>query len=219
MTTLNDIKLIYPTFKWFKDNYSILNKATRVLLCGQSDVVKMYFNKDSDYYLLCGEITANNYFSNWLNGKNVWLSLSDILLLHKCLKKNAISIEYDDESFSLKFTDKEENTHDVKLVNISDISDVRRHIDVLSYLTTDIPFDESRLNSEIFTAYEKDGELIFKHEEGYEKILEHPSKKFIATQKNSTYSLSFSKIYGNIRYVSLNSYTENITLRQLFATI
>ena len=58
MTTLNDIKLIYPTFKWFKDNYSILNKATRVLLCGQSDVVKMYFNKDSDYYLLCGEIRS-----------------------------------------------------------------------------------------------------------------------------------------------------------------
>lgn len=216
---LTDIKQIYPIFKWFKDNYSILNKATQVLLCGHSDRVSLFYNQDSSYYLLYGEITVDNIFSNWLNNKKVILSLPDIVLLHKCLKKNAIQLKYDDDTFALQFSDKEENIHDVVLKNINetDIHDKSKRVQ--SLMTTDIAFDSSRLAVEIFTPYENNGDLVFKHQEGYEKLIEHPSKKFICTQKEATYSISFSERYDNIRYVAINSYTEKIKLMQIFATI
>ena len=216
---LNDIKQTYPIFKWFKENYSILNKATQILLCGHPDKISLYYNKDSEYYLLYGEIVVDNVFSQWLNGKRVFLTLPDIVLLHKCLKKNVVNIDYDDDYFSLTFTNKEDLTHVIKLVDAGETDFCNKTERILSILSTTISFDATKLSSEILTPYEKDGELVFTHKEGYEKILEHPSKKFICTQKDATYSLSFSDRYENIRYVAVNSYTEKIKLTQLFATI
>ena len=217
---LNDIKQIYPTFKWFKENYSILNKATRVLLCGlNNENIQIYYNQDSPYYLLYGEITANNIFSQWLSGKKTFLSLDNIILLHKCLKKNVKKIEYDDHHLILEFDGKDNVTHVVDMITYNEDDFCFKTNKIKNLLTTNIEFDPIRLTSEIFTPYIQNGDLIFKHEDGYEKILEHPSKKFICTQKDATYSLSFSDVYKNIRYVAVNSYTEKIKLMQLFATI
>ena len=66
ITKLTEPKLVYPEFKYFKNIYTQINIANEVYLSGEDDLVRLYFSKDSDFYLISGKITAETEFFKWL---------------------------------------------------------------------------------------------------------------------------------------------------------
>ncbi len=213
-----DIKTIYPTFKFFKDFYGILNRADECYLVGSDGSFDIFFSQDSQYYLLCGTIWEKNIFTEWLNGKTVTLKYDDIVLLHKCLKKNVLSIDYDDNKFILEYTNKDGETL-ISVINVSK-PDYNKTIVALDLMSYSADIDRKNIDVEIFTVFENNKELLFKHQDGYDKLIEYPSKKFLSHQKDGDYFIMYSdRLESGIRFVGVASSTEKITLKQIFATI
>lgn len=214
-----DIKTIYPTFKFFKDYYSILNRADEVYLFGSTDSsFDIYFSQDSQYYLLSGTIWEKNIFTEWLYCKTATLKYDDVVLLHKCLKKNVISIDFDDNEFILEYTDKEGNT--IKTTVSVSTPDYNKTITAVDLMYHSADIDRKNIDVEILSVFEKENEIVFKHQDGYDKLIEYPAKKFLSHQKDGTYFITYSdRLESGIRFVGINTSTEKITLKQIFATI
>lgn len=224
MSIITDTKSVYPEFKFFKNIYVSLNVSEYCTFRWEEKTQKIFlsFSNDSNYYLIAGEISGNTEFFNWLKTINggVSISLSSISIISKTLKKNAVSIEFENGNyFIFKYLDKESgNELSIKL----EPNKYDNTIDLIHYnLSTEFELSNDFLKNEICTIFRnEDGNLT--SERTKDKILEIPTARIKSLLKNSKNKLLMSDrdINGN-RYVAITSSNDeiNLSLTQIFKTI
>lgn len=217
MTVLTEIKTIYPEFKFFKDFYTTLGKSETMFLSGDSSGITFNYPDDS-FFAISAHVQTSSIFQKWLENKTVKLSLDNFQLLRKILKKSVKSIEYDDDTFRFNFT----------------ISDVDASVSFSRYtgcistkfhkMTEKIPsvleFDQEFLKQDILELHYSSGQISNKRFESSTKIIELPSKRLQALQKESRYYIGFSERDKNgFRTVLVKSQSESVRIEQVFLTI
>jgi len=213
-------KEIFEVVKYFKDIYTTINLKEEIYLVGRD----FYYSSDP-YFLIYGTLAEDdsNVFVKWLNDKRTTISISEINKLRECLKKNVVSMEFDDKEFKISYKDKEnikqyflcENKENKKLE-----STVQKIKNIQSALITKAELDENLFNRDIFEVYIDDrGNLVETYTEN--KLIEIPVKKIVSNQKgaDSKYVRFGPKDNLGKRYVELSSLSNKIELHQLYATI
>ena len=227
MTKLTDIKVIYNDFKMLKNIYTALNKSSKIVFIGRDNDVRIIFSREDNFFLLFGEITFETEFTKWLKDghKAVVMEIEKLKSITDALKKNIISLETSDVSFTFSYISKDDGETKNQVFYNSATSDTIKNeslkIDgILSQLKTKKDIPEAFISDDIFRVYLKDNELT--DERVSDKLLEIPTKRILTFTKNSRNSIGFSeKMEKGERYVGIFSANEelNLNLSQLFLTI
>lgn len=219
---LTDIKQVYPEFKAFKDVYTRLKIADSVRLSSSEGCINLDFAKESPFYRLYGKWEVDTELSKWIiSGASCEILLQDANLIAKCLKKNAKTVESDDNAFTFKFIFKflneEENERSVVLQNSGDCN-------VFKSPFLSIEYNEVVMSPQIF-----EDDLIRLYQDGNTLttertdilILEVPRTSILSFQPKATeVTVRFTKNPEfDRKYVEVESTYEGLTLTQLFATI
>ena len=218
---ITDSKKVYPEFKLFKDIYTRI-KISDAVTFSKGDTaasINLTFSKDSPFYILTGKLSGSTEFINWTNlGNDTTLSISDINSISKCLKKNAISVEYDNSSFKFNFKDKEDNDVNVTSAPINNVS--------FTSPFKNIEYIEKELSPDIFRddlirIYRSGDEIVDLKTQDSEILLELPRTSVLSFQpKSEKVVIRFTKNPDvDKKYVEIESTYENLTLVQLFATV
>lgn len=225
ITKLTEPKLVYPEFKYFKSIYTQINIANEVYLSGEDDLVRLYFSKDSDFYLISGKITAETEFCRWLKkyGKTIKASLEDLILIGKTLKKNAASIEYTENYFKFSIINSDScETTDILFKEEELPKELKSQIKNFSKkLSVEEELTESYFLDDICTVYLDTSKKITQNRTSV-KIIDIPTARIKSLIKDSKKELLFSEIQENgQRFVAIKSSNEELQLEleQFFITI
>jgi len=212
-------KEIFEVVKYFQEIYTSINNEDEILFSSLS-----FFYKASPHYILHGSLVEkeNNVFISWAKDKTFLLKLSDISDLRNCLKKNVVSLDFDDESFKLIYKDKEEKEK-VFLCSKTDVHSYAETVSKIQRINKEISFEMELTESfvkdmEILEVYLKDSSIT--QERNSDKVIEIPTKRIISLLKGSAYFIRFSsKNDEGRRYVDISSKGEYVNMDQIFATI
>lgn len=222
--TITESKQVYPEFKFFKSIYTTLNIAESIIMIPQKNNIFLLFSKDSQYYNLQGTLEGNTIFFNWLKTiDSCKITLSEINILGKCLKKNAISIEYEDKHyFSFKYIEKD--TEIEKEIKIFNNLNENYSLDIEKFKDDNFEFvytlSDNFTKSEICTVFRDNNEITTSRSK--DKIIEIPSARIKSIIKNGENKIFVSdrNIDGN-RFIKIKSTNKdlNLSLEQIFKTI
>ena len=218
MTQITEEKLIYPDFKYFKSIYTQINMGNIIYLTGKNDYVELVYQRDSTFYILTGKLFGNIELFNWLKRtKNtIKTEIDKIVELGKeVLKKNVISIEYDDNTFIYNYSLKDGTT--VRREFSSCQPPEMKTIIYQKYFSLDSSFISEDI-CEIFI--DKNSNIT--NERTSDKLIEIPTNRILSLVKDGTNSVFFTeKNQAGQRYVSIKSRNENlgVELCQEFLTI
>lgn len=213
---IEDSKIVYNEFKYFKGIYTTINKGESIILYSEDNHIKMIFKgcSQSEFFYFIGELKSDTEFLKWIqSGKKIEVSLEDINKISKCLKSKAKAIEYNNDHFD--FIMEEEI---ISIKNDESIK-INENIDfVKSLLIHKIDIPEMYLSSEIFKLYiDKNNQITNNINEN--RLLEIPTKRILSLQKNSPADCLFSDYIGDKQYVAIESENDSLKLMQIFATI
>lgn len=218
MATITDIKKVYPEFKSFKDVYTRLKVSEKVLFTSDNNKIILGFNEDSPFYRLYGEWDINTEFGNWIkNGKSVSMSIDNINLIAKCLKKNALSIDFDSDKFTFNFNDKDANNVTIDFINDSKMTTFKSPFKSIDFL--EIELDTVLFEDDLIRIYRNNDTLTT--DKIGELLIEVPRTSLLSFQpKSEKVKIRFTKNSEVSRkYVEIETTYEGLTLTQLFATI
>jgi len=219
-TLITDPKAVFPEFKYFKNLYVPLNIAEKITFSAIDGHAMLKFSDDNEYYKMYGELLdTSSMFMQWLLQyiNTVTINYSDIQMIGKCLKKNAIEIEYDSKHFKYKFNiqnkDGELEEKEVLLRASNTVIDFEcQEFDAV--LTNSGILTDDYLKGDVCEIYRKDDGTIT-NERTNEKLLEIPVAKIESLLKNGNNLFSFSDVNNkNQRYVSITSSTDALKLTQ-----
>lgn len=219
MITITDVKEVHAEFKYFKNIYTKINISDKIQFKGNDteNCVDMVFIRDSKFSNLIGRLSGDTYFLSWLKESNkiVELTLEDINLIQKTLKKNVIKIEYDERYFSFNFKDKEENEHEI----IVEVLDRGISFNVINF-KNELEIPASYLASDIVQVFNNNGEISETRTK--DKIIEIPRDRINSIIKDTPLRIKFTeKTIDGSRYVSLSSKNDilGLQLEEIFKTI
>lgn len=219
MKIITEAKEVHAEFKYFKTIYTKINISESIKFIGNSEenCIDMVFVRDSKFSSLIGRLTGDTQFLSWLkeNNKCVELTLEDINMIQKTLKKNVIKIEFDDGYFSFNFKDKEEQEHEIIIGTIEKPNQL---------LTVDFndeyEIPAEYLKSDIFQVFNTESGISA--ERSKDKIIEIPRDRINSLIKDTPLRIKFTKktIDGS-RYVSLISINNELGLQleEIYKTI
>lgn len=216
-----DSKNSFNEFKFFKKIYTKIKSAERVLFTSRDNTLFLLFPKNS-FYLLYGEVLFESKFVEWFKNKNInfTVNLDDIALLKSCLKKNVISVSYNDDEFIFEFTDSEGNNKKIAFRNQENIPkdfDVELISEIEKKLVYKFEIDETYFSDELFKVFLEEENLSLNRTEN--KVLEIPTARILSYQKTNNNELQFSERNNDTRYVALSSSGDELKLKQIFLTI
>ena len=224
---IEDSKLVYPEFKYFKNIYTKINLAEEIFFEGNENDVDLYFNTESSFAILYGKIEKQETeFLKWLKDKTVKFKMADIIQIGKCLKKNAVSIEYDDTNFIFNFTDKDGVEIKVSLENsqYEKLKEIKRKIQLVKQYdikSGKIDLEKEDFQSDIFVIYNEEEKVSRKRTS--DKIIEIPKERINSLLKDFTnVNIQYStKDNIGARYVILSSKNDefNLELSEMYKTI
>lgn len=219
---IDNQKDAYNEFKLFKNLYTRIKISSKVYLIGEDNKVKIIFSKDN-FFILIGEITAESEFINWIkDGKKVVLNMDDVKELKSCLKKQVVSVEFNEDNVIFKFLEKENNNEKTIIFNADGFSDnvlnIVNNINK-SYDFIEKPVLEEWVNSEIIKLFIDNGKIT--QTRTTDKLIEIPVSKVYSIQPNSKINIFYasSRTKNGERYVKIESETDDLKLEQIFLTI
>ena len=219
MNNITEPKLVYNEFKYFKNIYTTLNRSNYIIFSKKENNVSLDFlNDPADvFYILRGETSSKTLFFNWIREFNIIckVSLSTLKTIKETLKKEVVSVSWNEESFTFKTVNEgitifNEPSLEGLLEKPKDISNILPEKEVI---TEDFFKDDI---TEIFEG--SNGEISLERTEI--KILEIPSKKILSTLKNGKPFIKRIN-QGTRRLVAIEFEDEELELSliQIFATI
>lgn len=223
----NDIKLIYPDFKYLKSIYTSLNISNTVYFIGnkKENKINLYFDtSEQPFFKLYGELSAETIFSKFLIENNfiIKVPIKELSAISKALKSNIISIETENENepfIKFSFNDKAQGLTQFKYNCLTEFKEFENIINYYSKCQNnkEINFETEEL-FEIFLTNEKE----ITTEKTTEKLIEIPAARVKSFLKNSNKRILFSeKNNNNERIVILESENPDLKLKlgQIFRTI
>ena len=137
------------------------------------------------------------------------------------LKKNIKSITFDDYKFVIRYSNKEDEDEEFICSNRNYVlfDQIVEKIDSLTpKLASEIKLDEKIFKENELIIYLKDNKITEERTEN--KLIEVPVKKVLSLQKNSDIFFRYTDkdSYGK-RYIEISSKSDQLILKQLFATI
>lgn len=227
MVLTAESKNLYNEFKAFKNIYTSINISEGVyFLANNLGGINLLFSQDSVFYSLFGEWRVDTEFSKWLQHEKycVYFELSEINQISKCLKKNAVSVEFEGRTCKFEFNDKDGNLVVIKKgpINLQVQKSIEARISQYNQIPMKTVFLEDKyFEDDIFEVFLKDEKEVAL-ERTDDKLLEIPSDRIKSKIKNSNATISFSELTRlNNRYVKLSFTSEelSLTLNQMFLTI
>jgi hypothetical protein len=216
MTELIDIKTIYNDFKYFKSIYTQINIDSEAYLIGQKDYVELVYDRASSFYILTGKLFGDIELLKWLKtGKTIKVQIANLVDLGKVLKKNVISIQYDDNTFIYEY--KAKDTEEIIKLEFTVCNPPS--VTNIAY-TNQFKLDKKFFESDICEIFNKDGKLT--EERTSDKIIEIPTNRILSIVKDGENTICFTnKNELGQRYVSIISLNNQlgIELCQEFLTI
>lgn len=224
---ITETKELYEEFKYFKNIYTKINLSKYIQLLGdkENDVVYINFVRDTVFSNLIGKLTGNTHFLNWLkeDNKSIIISLETINELSKTLKKNVVSVSYDDDEFIFKFNDKEDQARTV-VIKRDTTKETERIIAAFHTLIVkfdnDYKLSDDFLNSDILEVFHENGNIGRNRTK--DKVIEIPKARLNSYIKDEDLILKFSdKNEIGARFVSISSKSEKLGLElvEIFQTI
>jgi len=215
-------KEIFEVVKYFKNIYTTINFAEVVYFIDTS-----FYYLGEQHYILHGELFTkeNNAFLEWLKkGGKLFMYMTQVRLLTECLKKNIISLDITDDSFSLKFKDKNDNPREFLCERLKEgdtffdkVVDKTKMIRSKLSFKRDLPsnyFD----GKELLEVYLKNGDIV--DDRTSDKLIEIPVKRILSILKSNIHSIRFSNRLDNgRRYIEITGNNKFVRLHQIFATI
>lgn len=226
IVTETDAKVIYPEFKYFKNIYTTINIADSVTFFPYDHKIYMIFSKDSPYYILTGSLKQNSIFTKWIRTVNsVTMNLSQINILAKTLKKNAVEISFENENF-FKFTYLEKDSGNQTEIILNNDTTFNKEDVINNYInlnfTEEHELSDSFINNEICIIY-KNSEGKITSDRTKDKVIEIPSariRSLIKNGKNKVHICERNILKGSrLIVIESNNDDLNLTLRQVFNTI
>jgi len=216
------MKNIYDVVKYFKELYRIINTKEEVFI----ENGNIHFPADP-YFLMVASLTEVDsdelHFSKWAQTHSTTINIRDVFNLKAALKKNTKEITQDDDSYLIKYTDKETDS-DVDFLcsnkNNKEYSEtVKKVISIRKQFNKVFKVEPDFFTDEIFEIY-LDGDKLTK-EKTLDKILEIPTKKIQSLVKDaeSVFIKITDKDEFGRRYVAVGSKNEFAELIQIFITI
>jgi len=211
-------KDIFKIIKYFKSIYTSINNEDEIYISNN-----IFLYKPNPFYIIYGKLQDDsNAFSEWIKEKSTVIKMSEINNLRACLKKDVISVQPSENSFSLNYTDKD--MKNIFFICTNEINKNYQRVidkikDINSKFVKEFSIDDILLEDELFTIYlGEENEITSKPTN--DKIIEIPSKRILSIQKNSKKLLKISnKDQDGKRFVQLSSITELLEICQIFATI
>jgi hypothetical protein len=173
---IEDIKLVYPEFKFWKDLYTTLNKSSEIIIAsvpGRQDTVQIIFSTEGKYYYLEGYLHGETEFIKWINEIQgvTTIKMDTLKLISKTLKKNCVKIKYNDVMFQYSYLINDNEKMDTYLWNHSGSTTIK-----------DILNKSINLNAWLNYTYQIDDKSIFK-DDIFEVFIDDNNK--LTTEKNS----------------------------------
>ena len=237
-----DSKLVYPEFKFFKENYVLMNKinAEYIYLSGKisdSDklldeisnerYISIYFSGVSIFYKMYGKMKISTEFHKWLSDKVVRISTLDFKILGNVLKKNTIDVVLDDSSATFKYLDTDGNEQKIVLEDLSEchteFDDGYGFLNNCDFIKETDSISLIERNESVVLFLDEDGKVITDKTD--DKLLETPFgslKSAVVYNPESKLSTLYSdRNDDGSRYVLVvcRKSDNSIELSQLFLTI
>lgn len=222
MMTPNDL---YKEFKYFKEIYTTLNKLPNMEIISKNGVISFRLSggDDSDFFILRGELYGETEFLKWVKQKDgiIKLSTDDISTLGKCLKKNAKSVNGDDEDtfvFAMDGKDDNDNAIVSTVMLFRDpYAEDKKLSKIIPLLTSSETISINSFGKEILNIYLDGGKISMTNGK---KLLEIPTKKVLSLIKGApNCEISYSNPEAKEHYIAIKSSNSNLMLEQIFATI
>lgn len=226
---IEDIKQVYPEFKYFKTLYPLIKRSDTAYLAIKNGVLKVKFSRKTEFYILSATIEkTDTLFLKWIekqNGKFIWIEESEAKAIKSAKKADVIAVYDEDDSFSfewsedgvvrnIRFTPNDDQTSLEGLCG--GIEDFVSKGEIITLQGWD-----GNLDKEILNIYSTElGVVCERNDAGSFKLLEFPGKRILSAQKDGKNEIRFIRV-GDYSYVSVDSYDDKtgFKISQLFITI